>query len=591
VRFCLILLALVSGCGRAEGPSSGETPVPDPLEPSPDPFVDVTAETGLDFVHVSGRSGQLYMVEMMGGGCAVLDYDNDGDLDLYLVQGHPLGPDGDSTPGGKPSPDRRDHRDRLYRNDLGARSDPARPLSFRDVTGASGIEARHYGMGAATGDYDNDGWVDLYVTNFGTNQLWHNNGNGSFSEVAAGAGVDDESWSVAASFFDYDRDGWLDLFVVNYVDFSLRGHRACYTTASARDYCGPDSYNSQPDRLYRNRGDGTFEDVTVDSKIVTAHSSGLGVVTADFDDDGWSDIYVANDNDRNFLWINRGDGTFAEEALVRGCAVNWAVETEASMGVEAGDLDGDGDLDVVAAHMDGQTNTLWANLGGGIFEDATRRSGLGKENFRHTTYAPVVLDFDNDGRLDMIAVNGAMQLFNLWNPAGDPHPLREPNQLYRNTGGGVFEEVTAASGAVFELSEVSRGGADGDLDNDGDRDLLYANIDGPARVLLNRVGNRHHWIGLRVMDASGRRDAHGSRVELVRPAGPPLVRRVGTDGSYASASDARVLFGLGDREEIRAVRVRWPDGHTEEWTDLPVDRYSVLHPGTGRPVENPSPRP
>ncbi|MHC4825344.1 MAG: CRTAC1 family protein [Planctomycetota bacterium] len=574
-----VLLALAWGCRRTDVP---------PAEPGAEPFVDVAAQVGLDFAHVNGMSGELYIVEMMGAGCGLLDYDNDGDLDLYLVQGHPLVADDRSPPASASRSAAAAHRDRLYRNDLVVRPDGSRQLSFTDMTEASGIEAPHYGMGVATGDYDNDGWVDLYLTNFGPNQMWRNNGDGTFSDVTRQTGTEDGSWSVGASFCDYDRDGWLDLFVANYVDFSLKAHRPCYHTSSAPDYCGPDSYAAQPDRLFRNRGDGSFEDASVPSKIAGTYSSRLGVVTADFDDDGWPDIYVANDHDKNLLWINRGDGTFVEEALTRGCALNWSAEAEASMGVEAADFDGDGDTDIIAAHMDGQTNTLWINRGGGFFEDGTRGSGLGENNFRHTTYSPITLDYDNDGGLDVLAVNGAMELFNMWAATGDPHPLREPNQLYRNLGGGRFDDVTETSGRAFKLSAASRGAAAGDVDNDGDTDLLYTNNDGPARLLVNQIGNRRHWLGLRLVDEAGRRDLLGSGVEVIRAEGPPLVRRVATDGSYGSAGDPRVLIGLGDRAEITAVRVRWPDGRVEEWTGLPVDSYSELRPGTGRVAESAS---
>jgi hypothetical protein len=615
------VLPALLGCGgdhpqergtRVEPNRTGEAKGPGD---SGAPFIEVSADVGLDFEYVNGMSGALYILEIMGAGCGLFDYDNDGDLDLYLVQGHPLPPAGETSSGGaaasRPGPSsgsgtepvrspaqeaeaRKDDaggsedpagtsaeasrdRDRLYRNDLTVRPDGSRDLHFTDVTDACGIDARGYGMGVATGDYNGDGWVDLYVTNFGANQLWRNDGDGTFTDVTSETGTGDEGWSAGAGFLDYDRDGWLDLFVVDYVEFSLAAHRPCHHTSSALDYCGPGAYEAQVDHLFHNRGDGTFEDVTLTSGIGGARSSGLGVIAADFDEDGWLDIYVANDHDRNFLWINQRDGTFREEGLLRGCAYNWAAEAEASMGIEAADLDGDGHLDLLAAHMDGQTNTFYRNEGAGVFEDRTRGSGLEANAYRHTTYAAAVLDYDNDGRLDVLAVNGAMEIFNLWAAPGDPHPLREPNQLYHNTGGGSFREVSDEAGTAFRLSESSRGA-----------DLVYTNNNGPVRVLLNQTGNRNHWIGIRAMDAGGRTDQPGSRVEVTLPSGRRLVRLATTGGSYCSAADPRVLVGLGDRAEPVSVRIRWPDGTFEEWTGLPTDRYTTLHQGSGREVPPPA---
>jgi len=547
-------------------------------------FEDVTRKTGLDFVHDAGMSGELYILELMGAGCAVLDFDNDGDLDLFLLQGHDLDPGYDPRTAlrnrgvdGVPT-------DRLLRNDLEVLADGSRSLRFTDVTVSAGIAGPWYAMGAATGDFDNDGWIDIYVSNWGPNQLWRNNGDGTFSEVASEAGVDDRRWSTSVAFSDLDNDDWLDLYVANYVDFRYSNHRVCRDATSAPDYCGPATFPAETDALLINRRDGSFEDVTAVAGMSGAAYNGLGVTTADFDGDGRLDIYVANDFDENRLWMNRGDGTFSEEALVRGCAVNWMGEKESSMGVEAADFTGDGHDDLFVAHMDRETNTLYVNDGSGAFVDATLGSGLGVPSQRHTTYAGAWLDYDNDGLLDVLNLNGAMHLSNDWASPNANNPLPEPNQLFRNLGGGKFEEIETAGDPILETTEISRSGAVGDLDNDGDSDLVITNCDGPARILLNRVENHHHWLGLRLLDRDGRRDQLGAYVEVFVPNAPTLTRRAKTDGGYLTASDPRVLIGLGLTASVESVRVRWPDGQVEQWSALPVDRYVDIHQGSGSPV-------
>jgi hypothetical protein len=527
-------------------------------------FTDVTAETGVDFRHHNGAEGKLLLPEVIGAGGALLDFDNDGDVDLFAI-------DSGAIPGTSRSAARGSSR--LYRNDL----DPAtRRMRFTDVTSRSGIAVSGYGMGAATGDFDNDGWMDLYVTSLGSNHLFRNQGDGAFADVTAASGTDDPRWSTSAAFFDYDRDGWLDLFVVNYVDFSVTMKRECFSTGSARDYCNPVVYTPTADRLLRNNRDGTFTDVSAKAGIGRAVGRGLGVLAADFDDDGWTDVYVANDGDANQLWINeRGSGVFRDDALLAGVAVSRTGQAQGSMGIDLADVDRDGDEDLFVTNLDNESNTFYLNVGKGLFEDRTSEFGLFRLGF--TGFGTRFVDYDNDGWLDLVVVNGAVRHLTTQARRGDPYPLKQRNQLLRNDGGRRFVDVTGSAGPAFDRLEVARGAAVGDLDNDGDSDLIVFNNSGPLHVLRNDAGNRQHWLGVRVVDR--RRDAVHARVELVRRTGTPLIRRVQTDGSYGSASDPRVVFGLGSDPSTQTVRVRWPGGQVEEFRSLAADRYWTLESG------------
>jgi hypothetical protein len=544
-------------------------------------FVDAAQSTGLDFTHFNGQTGQLYMVEVMGAGGGLLDYDNDGDLDVYLVQGRPL----PKTPTQATEPAAADsrYRDRLYRNDLHPGPDGRPVLHFTDVTASSGINATGYGMGVAAGDIDNDGDVDIYVTNFGANQLYRNNGDGSFTDVTAAAGVGDPDWSVSAAFLDYDRDGWLDLYVGNYVDFSVARHKPCYAPTSLQDYCSPQTYRPLSDRLYHNRGDGTFEDVSAKAHIVGNFGGALGVSVADFNGDGWPDIYVANDGTPNLLWINRKDGTFSDEAFMAGAAVDMHGSAQASMGVDAGDFDGDGDDDLFMTHILGETNTIYVNDGKGWFEDRSAATRLGAPSQGYTAFGTAWIDYDNDGWLDLLVVNGAVDFL----PApGKPLSLAQPNELFANQRDGTFRDVTTSAGAIFVTPEVSRGAAFGDVDNDGDTDVLVTANNGPARLLLNQVGNHNHWLGLRLLDRAGR-DAYGARVAVSVANITPRWRRAHADGSYAATNDPRVLVGLDGAARSEGIQVLWPDGKREQWPAPPVNRYTVLRQGQGREVAAP----
>jgi len=534
-------------------------------------FKEVAEKVGLTFRHYNGMTGKFFLPEIMGAGAALFDYDNDGDLDIYLVQGSVL--EAADKPGSTMFPwrDTVSQRGRLFRNELNS----TRKLQFTDVTEKSGIVATGYGMGVAVGDINNDGWPDLYLTNVGSNQMYLNKGDSTFVDVTKNTNTDDPRWSTSGAFVDYDRDGWLDLMVLNYADFSPANSPACYAHTSARDYCTPRAFRAPGNRLFHNRRDGIFTDLTASAGVDKEFGHGLGIVTADFDDDGWIDIYVANDGDPNQLWINQKNGTFKNEALLAGAAVNRDGKAEAGMGVDAGDFDGNGTDDIFITHLMEETNTLFTNLGKAIFEDRTREAGLGMPGRRFTGFGTLFFDYDNDGWLDLLVVNGAVQLLPELMRKGDPFPLGQPKQLFRNQGNGGFVEVIDQAGPNFQVLEVGRGAAFGDVDNDGDTDVLVTNNNGPVRLLLNEAGNRNHWLGLRLVDKTGR-DMLGASVEVVVTKNKILRRRVRTDGSYLSANDPRVLVGLGSATRVEVVRVRWPDGATAELKAPPVDRYTKI---------------
>lgn len=577
-RFSLLWLLLggvvcLPGCAPPPQPANSPNVSPRKSSEAALPlFVEATRAAKLDFVHYAGETGEYLLPEVMGSGCGLLDYDHDGDLDLYLVQGGEL----------KPTTEATRRRDRLYRNDLNR---PGEVPRFTDVTDESGVTGFGYGMGVATGDFNNDGHVDLYVTNLGSNQLLRNNGNGTFTDVTLPAGVDDTRWSTSATFFDYDRDGWLDLFVANYVDFSLDKRRVCFAASSARDYCGPDAYDPVSDRLFHNRRDGTFEDVTRTSGVDQISAAGLGVVAADFNDDGWTDLYVANDGDPNHLWINqRGTGVFTEEALLAGVALDSGGRAEAGMGVDAADFDGDGDDDLFVTNLERESATFYANLGRGQFEDRTIAVGLHAPTLPNTSFGAGFLDHDNDGWSDLVVVGGAVRIIEEQRRAGESRPLRVPSQLFQNTGHGLFNDVSSQADSLFSSPEVRRGLSLGDIDNDGDTDFVVTNNGGPARLFLNQVGQRKHWLGLQLRESGGGRDSVQARVEVVEQDGHSLWRRCHTDGSYCSANDPRVLVGLGSAAGPVALRVHWPDGSIESWSGLAVDRYHILKRGSGTAV-------
>jgi hypothetical protein len=539
-------------------------------------FAEAAAGSGLVFTHNNGATGNFHLPEEMGAGVALFDYDNDGDLDVFLVQGATSG----TVAGSRPT-------SRLFRNDLTVAPNGQRTLRFTDVTVQAGVGLVSQGMGAAVGDYDNDGFLDLFVTTFGHDVLYRNNGNGTFTDVTKAAGVSDPLWSTSASFVDYDRDGNLDLFVTNYVAFTEADNRQCFDPAGARDYCSPKVYRPAPDRLYRNEGNGRFTNVTESAGISKALGSGLGVVAGDFNGDGWLDIYVANDATPNQLWTNRRNGTFVDEGFLSGAAVNAAGHPEASMGIASGDFDADGDEDLFITNLVGETFVLYQNDGQGLFLDARARAGIAGPTAAFTGFGTDWFDYDHDGWLDLFIANGAVNIV----PAqrGQPRPYRMRNQVFRNTGRGRLEEVPAKiAGPEFSLTEIGRGAAFGDLDNDGDIDVVVTNNGGPAKLLLNRGAGKNHWLQVRLAQGPGNRFAVGAWVGLERAGRPTLWRRLKTDGSYLSASDSRLHFGLGPSPDLGAIEVRWPDGGRERFAGLAADRAITLKRGTGAPLSPPA---
>ncbi|MCE2559563.1 MAG: CRTAC1 family protein [Acidobacteria bacterium] len=567
--FAAALVAACAGDG-SEMVSSTDT---GELLTSGDPavilFEDHAADSGVDFVHWNGAAGRYFLPEIMGAGAALVDIDADGDLDVFLVQGENL------EPAGTAARDATRSGDRLFRNELSETG----ALRFTDVSAEAGFASGGYGMGVAAADMDADGRVDLYVTNIGPNRMWQNLGGGRFEDVTDAAGVADAAWSVPAVFLDADRDGDLDLFVGNYVEFNRGAHTACASAGGGLDYCSPRSFAAVPDRYFRNRGGGRFEEAGSAVGVTGVYGYALGAIALDADADGMLDLYVANDWSANQLWLNR-DGRFDEGARLAGVAVNAAGAAEAGMGVDAADFDGDGDEDVIVSHLTGETNTLYRNDGGGMFTDASLVSRLGAPSLPWTGFGAGWIDYDNDGLLDFLVVNGAVRG---QGEAGDVG-FGQPNQLFRNLGDGRFEDVSAAVGPAFAEPLTSRGAAFGDVDNDGDVDVLVTNNAGPAQLLINLVGQERAWIGLRAVEPGPDRDALGSLVEVRLGAGRSLVRRVRTARSYASSSDPRVIFGLGDAEGVAEVRVRWLGGLEESFGPLPIRRYHTLRRGEGVPV-------
>lgn len=589
----LVILMAVLSCGLG-----GDTPtdlsseqvatrVPPSFQKTPfseATFQEIATESGLDFIHFNGMSGEYHMAEVMGAGVALFDFDNDGDLDVYLVQGALLPPAEDLSQASFPVAIGAPLSDRLFENETVA----GEALRFRDISAASGLQEVAYGMGVTAGDYDGDGWTDLYVTNRGSNHLLRNRGDGRFEEVAKRAGADDNRWSVPAIFFDYDGDGHLDLYIGNYLDYQHSRSPRCGALTGIRDYCGAGHFAPQGDRLLRNRGDGSFEETTTRAGLSEVPSPALGAVAADFDGDGWTDLYVGNDAKPNHLWINGGDGTFEDRAVLAGAAVNGEGKAEASMGIDAGDVDGDGDLDLFLTHLITETNTLLANRQG-LFEDRTIASGLAAPSRLPTGFGTGLFDFDGDGWLDIFVANGAVQNLAELVHQRDPYPLHEVNQLFRNLAGegraasmspARFEEVLGEP--ALELSEVSRGAAFGDLDNDGDTDVVVTNNNGPVRLLLNGRNPGDNWIGLRLLQGHPGRDATGAMVALLRAGTSPLWRRVHVDGSYASSQDPRVRFALDEEDQVLGIRVIWPGGEIEETTAPPRGSYTTIRQAEGR---------
>jgi hypothetical protein len=549
-----------------------------PRVPSGAPwFADVTDEVGLDFVHDAGPEplprgkgarGKYFMPQIIGSGAALFDFNNDGLLDIYLLQnGGPKGA-----------------RNRLFQQLPGGK--------FKDVSRGSGLDIAGYNMGVAVGDVNNDGLPDVLVTQYGGVRLFLNNGNGTFTDVTRASGLENPAWGCSAAFFDYDRDGWLDLVVVNYVAHDPAV--SCPGTDRKPDYCGPNKFPGQAARLFRNCGpikgaagkSVYFEDVTERSGLGAVPGRGLGVVCADFDGDGWPDILVANDGQANRLWINRHNGSFSEEAVPRGLAYNRMGVAEANMGIALGDVDGNGLFDIFITHTTEETHTLWRQGPRGAFQDRTVNASLTRSHWRGTGFGTVLGDFDQDGMLDLAVVNGrVLRQEDSANEDLGPHwgMYAERNQIFANDGPWGFRDVSLDNRAFCGTANVARGLAYGVVGGHGALDLLVTTVAGRARLYRNVAPRRGHWLLVRAIDPRlGGRDAYGAEVR-VRAGKEQWLRLINPASSYLCSNDVRAHFGLGSAKRVDQIEVRWPDGKVELFPGGRVDRQIVLARGKGTP--------
>ena len=520
-------------------------------------FRDVTDVMKLDFRHINGFSAERRLVETMGSGGTLFDFDNDDDLDLYLVQGNSLSLSAGPLP-----------KNRLYRNDTGV---------FVDITESANVGDTGYGLGAVAADYNADGYRDLYVTNLGRNVLYRNNGDGTFTDVTEQAQVGCPLLSASAAFADIDRDGDLDLYVCNYVEYALETDIPCYYKNSLRIYCGPNEYQGIADVLYRNNGDGTFTDITRSAGVYEPTTRGLGVVFTDVDNDGWMDIYVANDMSPNTLFMNQGDGTFQEEGVRRGVAYNGDGLANGSMGVDAGDYDNDGDVDLWVTNFALEANCLMQNDGDGYFEDVTFDTDLADPSFYALGFGTRFIDFDNDGWLDILVGNG-----HIWDNVRQidtKQRYAQPVQLFRNRGGisqsgAGFTEITAEVG-LDKTPYVVRGMLFGDIDMDGDVDVVLCQSNRPAIILSNEIGNANAWLRVRLVGTDGNTDAIGAQVQ-VETDGMTLLREVICGASYLSGNDLCLTFGLGSATRVDTLQIRWHNGRVQQLGTVPIRQSITL---------------
>ena len=529
---------------------------------SPVRFTDITKSAGINFVQDSTQTDEKYYLETMGTGVAWIDYDQDGLLDLYFVQSG-------ATDAYKPT---HPLRSALYHNNGDG--------TFTDVTEKAHVGGEgHYGQGVAVGDFNNDGHPDLYVTGYGSAILYRNNGDGTFTDVSAQAGVADEgNWSTSAGWFDYDKDGWLDLVVTNYIDWSPKNNLWCGEHKPGyRSYCNPNNYRGQKTRLYHNNHDGTFTDVSDKSGVGKPESKGMSMVLADLNNDGWPDIAVANDTWPNFLFENNHDGTFSDVSLISGMAASEDGRYEAGMGIDAADVDGDGNLDIYITHLDFELNRLYHNNGDGTFSDATYSSGIGNKAILLSGVAAKFMDYDNDGWPDILQANGAMldnvQLY---------HSLvsyKEPLLMFHNLGHGKFEKVSESLGPDFNRPMAGRGLATADFLNDGQVGIAV-NCRGESPLILRNEGSPNHWVEIQLIGTKSNRDGIGALLKL-SSGGVIQVDQSKGGTSYMSASDPRIHFGLGKRSKIESLQITWPSGQVDKLTNVPIDSIVAVKEGFG----------
>ncbi|MBT8486836.1 MAG: CRTAC1 family protein [Phycisphaerales bacterium] len=558
-------VTVTPGCDRT-APDAGQTQGRTEGASIRGGFIDVAADLGIDFAIDRSLSGDYFLPDSMTAGCALFDYDNDGDLDLYIVNAFRNGKGESTTPEGA---------NRLYRQEADGQ--------MVDVTDAAGVGDRGFGQGVTTGDIDNDGDLDLYVANYEADVLYRNEGNGTFTDVSTAAGIANDQWAVSAGFGDLDGDGYLDLYVCNYLalDESVKQ----FDPAGRPEYPGPSIFDGTLDVLYRNNGDGTFSDVSEPAGVAVRPGKGLGVVFGDLDGDDAIDIYVANDGEPNFAWIQTGPMQFEDRALTMGLAVNTFGRPEASMGIGYGDVDADGDFDLFIGHLVRETNTLYRQVAPGVYQDDTIPAGLAPGSLDFTAFGAAFLDVELDGDLDVVVGNGRVvrKLARADAIGLNPHwtPYAEPNQLLLNDGTGRFADADAATaGDLARHVEVSRGLCVGDLDGDGDLDVVISNSNGSIRVYRNEFARAGHWLAVRAVDPALGRDALGAVIEV--GAGERRFRRiVRTAHSYASASPPETHFGLGAVTTLDELIVEWPDGLVESFEGGPVDVRRTVERGAG----------
>ena len=527
-------------------------------------FTDIRKQAGITFLQDSTQTEEKLYLETMGTGVAWLDYDQDGLMDLYFVQSGP-------TEFYKP-----DHplRSTLYHNNGDG--------TFTDVTEKAGVAAEnHYGQGVAVGDYDNDGYPDLYVTGYGSAILYHNNGDGTFTDVTKKAGVGDEGgWSTSAAWIDYDKDGYLDLVVANYIEWSAKNNLWCGEHRPGyRSYCHPGNYKGQKIKLYHNNHDGTFTDVSDSSGVGKPEAKGMGVVVADFNNDGWPDIAVANDSWPNFLFINKHDGTFQDVSFISGIAASEDGRYEAGMGIDAEDVYGDGAQHIYITHLDFELNRLYHNNKDGTFTDATFSSGIGNKAILYSGVSMKFIDYDNDGWPDIVQLNGAMvdnvQLYH------SEVTYKEPLLMFHNLGKGQFEKIPdGALGPDFSRPIAGRGIASADFDNDGDIDLAINNRGDYPMLLRNGGGNANHFLEVLLIGTKSNRDGLGASLKITAGDWSHIEQSKG-GMSYMSASDPRILFGLGKHTKIDSLEITWPSGLIDKLKDLPIDKIIAIKEATG----------
>lgn len=547
---CDLVGWLALSVGVACGPT-GTTPEHSPQEPAriPVTFTDVTAEAGIDFTHFNGRSGQKFLPETLGSGAGFLDYDNDGDPDVFLVNSRPWTGDGSRI------------TSKLYRNEGGGK--------FLEVTRQAGLAISMYGLGVAAADYDNDGFADLYVTVLDGDRLFRNRGDGTFEDVTHAAGIANARFGTSAAWLDFDLDGHLDLYVANYVQWSIDDDLWCSMDGSTKTYCTPESYQGQPSVLYRNRGDGTFEDVSARAGVDDPTAKALGIVIFDYDSDGLPDIFQANDTQPNKLYRNKGDGTFSEHGISAGIAYAEDGKARGAMGVDSADYDRSGRFHLLVGNFANEMVNLFHNEGNGLFVDEAPTSEVGRDSFLSLTFGAFFFDYDLDGHPDIFCANGHLdEEIEIVQPAVK---FAQPPLLFRNDGRGRFELSVADAGPDFAQPVVGRGAAYADYDSDGDLDVLITTNDGPAKLLRNDGGNSNNYLRVRLRGVKSNRTGLGTQLTLVSRSGQQ-VQFVRGGSSYCSQSETVATFGLGQDPEVSMLEVRWPSGTVDQFMDLEPNR-------------------